>query len=96
MYPRAQRRIIVITVCISEKISGHQEAYENLIQALINIQMSTSDLLYSSDYICYNIGAPLANNYLRSDLQRLVPKFEETFLKYEEHNNKLRNSDEVF
>ena len=67
-YIRATRRVIVVSVCISEKVSGHQEAYENLIQALINIQMSNSGLLFGSDYICYNIGAPLASNYLRSDL----------------------------
>ena len=33
--PPASRRLIMITVCINERVTSHEEAYENLVQALI-------------------------------------------------------------
>ena len=55
-----------MTVSLDEKITENDEAYEKLISSLINWH-NQSPYFYESDYICYNIGSPLLDQYLRSD-----------------------------
>lgn len=61
------RRVIVITVCLNERITNHEEGYNSLVNALVNLHMR-SDCIRSNDYICYNVGSPLISQFLRSDL----------------------------
>mgnify|MGYP006101913803 CR=1 FL=1 len=60
----ASYRLIMVTVCLSQKITSNQEAYQNLINALINFHKN----LQPEDYVCYNIGSPLLNSKLLTDV----------------------------
>lgn len=53
--------------------------------------------------ICYNIGSPLLKAYLRSDMQRNMPDFDEAYEKFDELNDSLKklrttsiNAEELF
>ena len=65
----AKRRVVVVTICLNDKVSSNDEAYENLLSALLELH-NDSHLLKDNDLICYNIGSPLLKSYLRSDTQR--------------------------
>ena len=60
----ASYRLIMVTVCLSQKITSNQEAYQNLINALINFHKN----LQPEDCVCYNIGSPLLNSKLLTDV----------------------------
>lgn len=82
----AENRLIVITVALSEKITNDDEAYKSLVNAIINMHV-TSGLLNEHDFVCYNIGSPMLESQLTSDLQKYMPNFDEVYRDHSQFNN---------
>lgn len=85
----------MFSVCLNERITAHEEAYENLIWALLKVH-EQPDLILPTDYVCYNIGSPLLGNYLRTDLQRMIPEFDDAFQKYGNLMDHARERDSIY
>ena len=83
----------MITVSLTEQVTEDLEAYKTLMDTLIAIH--ESNLLNPSDFICYNIGSPVQNKYLRSDFQRYMPSFEEMMNEHRDFNQELRDRSET-
>ena len=87
--------MIVFSVCLNERVTTHMEAYENLLWALLKIH-EEKDFLFPTDYICYNIGSPMLNTYLKTDLQRMIPEFDVAFQKYGTLMDYARKGDSIY
>lgn len=62
----AKRRVVMISVCLNERITKNDEAYEALLDALVYVHKSCTHLR-DDDLICYNIGSPLLHAFLNTD-----------------------------
>ena len=90
--PAASYRLIMVTVCLSNKVSSNQEAYQNLVNAIINFQKS----LKSTDFVCYNIGSPLLSASLQTDCQKNMPDFNTVFAQHQNFNEEVRDRSSTY
>jgi len=52
----AKKRVIVVTVCLSMKITDDEEAYRTLVDEIGNLQ--TSFMSRNNDFVLFIIGSP--------------------------------------
>ena len=75
----------MVTCSLTEKVTENSEAYSSLLQALISLSKNNL-YLQNDDFISFNVGSPLLKQYIRSDYQINLPKFNEVFKLYAELN----------
>lgn len=73
-----RHRLIILTVSLDDKITKNEESYVGLVRAIHELA-TNEELIRPHDFVLFNIGSPLTQNMIRSDFQRNVPAFEETF-----------------
>jgi hypothetical protein len=75
----------MVTCSLTEKVTENSEAYSSLLQALISLSKNNL-YLKNDDFISFNVGSPLLKQYIRSDSQTNLPKFNEVFKLYTDLN----------